>query len=535
MEEKDYPNYVYFYPTSLQQRNKGKSITDKKEKIEITIKELKNEKGEIILSNKTISLSWEVGYEFIEKDEYVKKELLKSILNRNKEVISEIKPSNIKITGFEKEIEGNDKTIMETILESDEERNWLIKEKNKLEKESEEERNKHSYTIEDIEARLKEIKYDESENEIKKILIGLGFEAKEINEKTINYSTKMRKRITLAITIYLRPDLLIINKPEEYLDLNSLIWLSRYFMNFKAISIVSSNDRFYLDNSLLSCFYITKEHTIKYNFYTKEESEKRTEEEKKEKKEREQLRNNINCLGSRRRKIKDLPYLKEMITIKITNMKYKNEITNEMIINNLNYKFEEFCHVGIIDLQRNEESTLMKILKGKLQPTEGKIENNCRNEIDIIDEETINNLPNDEIVFEYIEKVTNRRDIETSECLECFEIPKRKHREKIKELTREEKIMLLFAKSYRKRPYVILVDNVINNFDRELIYILWICFNLPGPSIITNTKNQYFYEELCETILIHNKDGSFEIFKGEYHSYCNKVMKNIRDKIQNDN
>ena len=165
MEEKDYPNYVYFYPTSLQQRNKGKSITDQRENIEITIKELKNEKGEIILSNKTISLSWEFGYNFIEKDEYVKTELLKSILNRNKEVISEIKPSNIKITGFEKEIEGNNKTIMETILESDEERNWLIKEKKKIEKESEEERNKHSYTIEDIEKRLNEIKYDKSENE----------------------------------------------------------------------------------------------------------------------------------------------------------------------------------------------------------------------------------------------------------------------------------------------------------------------------------------------------------------------------------
>ena len=531
MEEKDYPNYVYFYPTSLQQRNKGKSITDKKEKIEITIKELKNEKGEIILSNKTISLSWEVGYEFIEKDEYVKKELLKSILNRNKEVISEIKPSNIKITGFEKEIEGNDKTIMETILESDEERNWLIKEKKKIENETEEERKKHSYTIEDIEARLKEIKYDESENEIKKILIGLGFEAKEMNEKTINYSTKMRKRITLAITIYLRPDLLIINKPEEYLDLNSMIWLSEYCRMRKTISIISSNDKYFLDNSFLSCFYITKEHTIKYNFIIKEE----TEEEKKEKEEQKEIRRKYNCHGSRRMKTKDLPYVENYITIKITNMKYKNEITNEMIINNLNYKFEEFCHVGIIDLQRNEESTLMKLLKGKLQPTEGIIENNCRNEIDIIDEETINNLPNDEIVFEYIEKVTNRRDIETSECLECFEIPKRKHREKIKELTREEKIMLLFAKSYRKRPYVILVDNVINNFKRKLIYILWICFNLPGPSIITNARSKHFYEELCETILIHNQDGSFEIFKGEYHSYCNKVMKNIRDKIQNDN
>ena len=56
----------------------------------------------------------------------------------------------------------------------------------------------------------------------------------------------MRKRITLAISIYLRPDLLMINKPEEYLDLNSLMWLSRYLSNFKAISIVSSNDRFFL-------------------------------------------------------------------------------------------------------------------------------------------------------------------------------------------------------------------------------------------------------------------------------------------------
>ena len=83
MEEKDYPNYVYFYPTSLQQRNKGKSsFKDERENIEITIKELKNEKGEIILSNKTISLYWEEVFDFIEKDEYVKTELLKSILNR---------------------------------------------------------------------------------------------------------------------------------------------------------------------------------------------------------------------------------------------------------------------------------------------------------------------------------------------------------------------------------------------------------------------------------------------------------------------
>lgn len=100
----------------------------------------------------------------------------------------------------------------------------------------------------DLEAEFAELNGWEAESEAGSLLGGLGISA-DLHYtllKDLNGSDKVK--VLLAQALFGNPDILLLDEPTNNLDIDSILWLEGFLMNFKNTVIVVSHDRHFLDN-----------------------------------------------------------------------------------------------------------------------------------------------------------------------------------------------------------------------------------------------------------------------------------------------
>jgi ATP-binding cassette subfamily F protein 3 len=99
----------------------------------------------------------------------------------------------------------------------------------------------------DINTRLDIIGANNREEEIEKILIGLGFERTEFGRQTAEFSGGWRMRIELAKILLQKPDILLLDEPTNHLDIESIQWLEEFMDTFSGSVMLISHDKQFLD------------------------------------------------------------------------------------------------------------------------------------------------------------------------------------------------------------------------------------------------------------------------------------------------
>ena len=83
--------------------------------------------------------------------------------------------------------------------------------------------------------------------DIEKTLLGLGFERKDFERQTSEFSGGWRMRIELAKILLKRPDVLLLDEPTNHLDIESIQWLENFLANSGSAVILVSHDRAFID------------------------------------------------------------------------------------------------------------------------------------------------------------------------------------------------------------------------------------------------------------------------------------------------
>ena len=86
------------------------------------------------------------------------------------------------------------------------------------------------------------------EAEMEKTLLGLGFERKDFNRPTSEFSGGWRMRIELAKILLQRPDVLLLDEPTNHLDIESIQWLENFLRTKARAVVLVSHDRAFIDN-----------------------------------------------------------------------------------------------------------------------------------------------------------------------------------------------------------------------------------------------------------------------------------------------
>ncbi len=117
------------------------------------------------------------------------------------------------------------------------------------------------------------------EAEIERTLTGLGFERKDFDRPTSEFSGGWRMRIELAKILLRKPDVLLLDEPTNHLDIESIEWLERFLQQSAKAVLLVSHDRAFINNATnrtleISCGQVI-DYKVKYDEYLKLRAERR--------------------------------------------------------------------------------------------------------------------------------------------------------------------------------------------------------------------------------------------------------------------
>ena len=95
------------------------------------------------------------------------------------------------------------------------------------------------------------------EEDVEKMLLGLGFERTDFQRPTSDFSGGWRMRIELAKLLLQNPDVLLLDEPTNHLDIESIGWLENFIMTSGKAVVVISHDRKFVDNITTRTIEIT--------------------------------------------------------------------------------------------------------------------------------------------------------------------------------------------------------------------------------------------------------------------------------------
>lgn len=117
------------------------------------------------------------------------------------------------------------------------------------------------------------------EAEIERTLVGLGFEQKDFERPTSEFSGGWRMRIELAKILLRRPDVLLLDEPTNHLDIESIQWLEQFLAQSAKAVVLVSHDRAFINNVTNRTLEITcgqiEDYKVKYDEYVTLRAERR--------------------------------------------------------------------------------------------------------------------------------------------------------------------------------------------------------------------------------------------------------------------
>ena len=122
------------------------------------------------------------------------------------------------------------------------------------------------------------------EEDVEKFLLGLGFERKDFNRPTEEFSGGWRMRIELAKLLLKKPDVLLLDEPTNHLDIESIQWLEEFLINNGQAVIVISHDRAFVDHITTRTIEVTMgriyDYKVNYSQYLELRKERREQQMK---------------------------------------------------------------------------------------------------------------------------------------------------------------------------------------------------------------------------------------------------------------
>ena len=122
------------------------------------------------------------------------------------------------------------------------------------------------------------------EEDVEKMLLGLGFERTDFNRPTSEFSGGWRMRIELAKLLLKDPDVLLLDEPTNHLDIESIGWLEDFIRESAKAVVVISHDRKFVDNITTRTIEVTMgriyDYRATYSHYLELRKERRAQQMK---------------------------------------------------------------------------------------------------------------------------------------------------------------------------------------------------------------------------------------------------------------
>lgn len=407
-----------------------------------------------------------------------------------------------------------------------------------------------------------------------KIASRFGIDHIKVNYNIGDLSSGYRMRIKLAEMMLNEPNFLLLDEPSNFLDLNTLIDLENFLLDYKGGFLIVSHDREFLKTTCEKTIEIDNGKIIYFPadigcyFEYKEEKEasikkyNKNIEERKAHLERfiERFRYKATKAKSVQSRIKQMEKLKTIeISHPAKNVRIKLPLVQDkkgfaMISDNLNIGYDKKIvaeskrieiargsKVAVLGENGEGKTTFLRTIAGKINALSGSYNYAQGIKIAYFGEDTYKNITANDTVLSYLRNHAKRGLLhqELLTLLGSFLFSGDDINKDVKVLSGGEMARLSLLSAITQCADVLILDEPTNHLDFETVETLANSLKNYNGTIFFTSHDRTFTSLLADTI-IEIKDKKIFLYPGDYESYVYKTkLKALKEeeeiKYQNNN
>ncbi len=387
-----------------------------------------------------------------------------------------------------------------------------------------------------------------------RLLHGLGFADRELQQAVDAFSGGWRMRLNLARALMCRSDILLLDEPTNHLDLPAILWLERWLQRYAGILLVISHDRDFLDAICTRIAHIEHQEirlfTGNYSQFEQQRAEQLAQQQAmytRQQKDIKHIQSYVDRFRYKASKARQaqsrLKMLERMQTIApahvdspfrfhffapkkqpqhllgLTDAELGYEGANGVVLSQVNLHLSAGDRIGLLGINGAGKSTLVKalargstLLAGeRVISKDTKIGYFAQHQLELLKPE---DSPLDHLrVYAPADREQDHRNY-----LGRFGFSGERIFEPVAPFSGGEKARLVLALMIRQEPNLLLLDEPTNHLDLEMRQALSVALIEYSGALVVISHDRHLLRSVCDELLIVH-DGSVERFTQSIDDY----------------
>lgn len=409
----------------------------------------------------------------------------------------------------------------------------------------------------------------EVESNAKEILTGLRIDPEDHEKMVEDFSGGWKMRIALAKILILIPDLILMDEPTNYLDLESIIWLETWLKEYKGSVLMTSHDREFMNNVVTKVVEVANKQVTSYtgnlDYYYSEREVRRKQLSAAYNRQREMLSKEEEFIAkfqarashaaqvqSRVKKLDKIDRIELPPEEEVMNFTFPkpDRGSNDVVIvkdlskswfdttgkenkvfSGLTTTVNRLEKVAVVGVNGAGKSSLLKVICGHTDATEGVANLGPSIKLGYFSQYSLEVLNPENTIFDEVRSrlANDVSDGYIRNLLAAFLFKGDDVLKKVKVLSGGEKSRLVLAVLLSSPHNLLVLDEPTNHLDILSRGVLLDALKAYEGTVLIVSHDRHFLNQLANKVYEVDK-GGIRVFEGGYQYYADKKLRESKVK-----